>query len=100
MIHAVGPVWYGGHRNEAELLASCYRRSLELAVENGIETIAFPAISCGAYRYPIDQATKIAVDTVSEFLQSHDIPQTVTFVCFDNTVYQAYQRILQSDNQA
>ncbi len=94
VIHAVGPVWQGGDRREADLLASCYSRSLELAVENGIETIAFPAISCGAYRYPIEQATEIAVRTVSDFLQLHELPRTVTFVCFDTTVYYAYQRFL------
>lgn len=61
VIHTVGPVWHGGTRGEPELLASCYRSSLKLAVENGIRTIAFPAISCGAYRYPVEQAAAIAV---------------------------------------
>lgn len=94
VIHAVGPVWWGGIRGEAELLASCYRRSLELAVDYGIESIAFPAISCGAYRYPMDQATEIAVGTVQEFLATNDLTLAVTFYCFDKVVYQAYQKAL------
>jgi O-acetyl-ADP-ribose deacetylase (regulator of RNase III) len=94
VIHAVGPVWQSGNRGEAKLLASCYRRSLELAVEHAIESIAFPAISCGAYRYPIDQATEIAVRTVQEFLATHELPKTVTFYCFDKVVYQAYEKML------
>lgn len=66
VIHTVGPVWQGGHRGEAELLASCYRESLSRAFENGIRTIAFPAISCGVYGYPIASATTIAIDTIGE----------------------------------
>src|SRR5712692_7112886 len=72
VIHAVGPVWSGGRRNERELLASCYRTSLQLAVEHGAKTIAFPAISCGVYHFPINEATKIAVTTVRDFLEKHD----------------------------
>src|SRR5437660_9358859 len=71
VIHAVGPVWSGGRRNERELLASCYRTSLQLAVENGAKTIAFPAISFGGYHFPIDEATQIAVATVRDLLQKH-----------------------------
>jgi len=83
VIHAVGPVWHGGHRNEAAQLAGCYRRSLELAVENGIRSIAFPAISCGVYRFPIDQAAQIAVAEVVNFLKKDKTLEKVIFVCFD-----------------
>ncbi len=70
VIHTVGPVWRGGAQGEAELLASCYRSSLRLAVENGVRTIAFPAISCGIYGYPIDDATEIAVREAKAFLEA------------------------------
>src|ERR1700751_2611712 len=70
IIHTVGPVWSGGKRGEAEILASCYRNSLRVAVENGAKTIAFPAISCGAYRYPVSEASRIAVETTRNFLAS------------------------------
>lgn len=99
VIHAVGPVWWGGNRGEAELLASCYRRSLELAMEHRIESIAFPAISCGAYRYPIDQATNIAVRTVREFLATNALTIAVTFYCFDKVVYQAHEKVLGDVNK-
>jgi len=83
IIHTVGPVWYGGDRGEPELLASCYRESLKLAVDNQIKSIAFPAISCGAYRYPIDKACEIAISEVSKFLGEFDEIEKVVFVCFD-----------------
>ena len=86
VIHTVGPVWYGGQRNEEALLASCYRSSLNLAVENGIRTIAFPAISCGVYRFPIPQACRIALNEVSNFLSEHESIYKVIFACFDKTV--------------
>jgi O-acetyl-ADP-ribose deacetylase (regulator of RNase III) len=94
VIHAVGPVWWGGDKGEAELLASCYRRSLELAEAHSIESIAFPAISCGTYGYPIELATPIAVTTVRDFLASHSLPTDVTFVCFDEVTFRAYQKVL------
>src|SRR6266850_8416939 len=72
VIHTVGPVWTGGKRGEPQILANCYRNSLQLAVENRIKTIAFPAISCGAYGYPIWEATRIAVETTREFLAADD----------------------------
>ncbi len=83
IIHAVGPVWYGGDLGEPELLASCYRESLKLAVDNQLKSIAFPAISCGAYRYPIDKACDIAISEVSKFLREFDQIEKVIFVCFD-----------------
>lgn len=86
IVHAVGPVWYGGDRGEPELLASCYRESLMLAVDNQLKSIAFPAISCGAYRYPIDKACEIAITEVSDFLLNHDEVEKVIFVCFDAKV--------------
>ncbi len=81
VIHTVGPIWQGGGHGERELLASAYRSSLELARANGCETVAFPLISSGAYGYPKDQALKVAVDTIEEFLLSHDM--TVYLVIFD-----------------
>jgi len=86
IIHTVGPVWYGGERGEPELLASCYRESLRLALENQLKSIAFPAISCGAYRYPIDKACEIAISEVREFLLEHEQIEKVLFVCFDAKV--------------
>lgn len=83
VIHTVGPVWHGGGSGERELLASCYRRSLEVASENGCRTIAFPAISTGVYRFPADEAALIAVSTVAETLKAMPDIETVTFCCFD-----------------
>ncbi len=94
VIHTVGPVWYGGKSNEEELLASCYRRSLELAVENNIHTIAFPNISTGIYRFPKEKAAKIAIKTVQQFLAVNAKIQEVIFVTFDSDNYQIYQKIL------
>ena len=94
VIHTVGPVWYGGNNNEDELLANCYRNSLKLAVENKIKTIAFPAISTGIYRFPIDRATKIAIREVKNFLQNNDFLEEVIFVCFDENTYQKYLKEL------
>ena len=83
IIHTVGPVWYGGNRGEAQLLASCYQQSLQLAVDNDIKSIVFPAISCGAYRYPIDKACAIAISEVSSFLNENEKIENVVFVYFD-----------------
>jgi O-acetyl-ADP-ribose deacetylase (regulator of RNase III) len=92
VIHAVGPVWHGGVGREAELLASCYRRSLALACDHGIRTIAFPAISCGAYGYPLHEAVAIAV---AEVRASALGPiEEVVFACFGEAVLKAYLREL------
>jgi O-acetyl-ADP-ribose deacetylase (regulator of RNase III) len=82
VIHTVGPVWHGGASGEDGLLASCYRRSLEIAAEKGLGSIAFPAISTGVYRFPPERAARIAVETVRDFLAGHDVPQKVIFCCF------------------
>ena len=89
MIHAVGPVWSGGQRGEAELLRGAYRRCLELAVEHGCRSIALPALSTGAYRYPMDQAARIALSTAIDFLKQHGRPELVRFVLFDAGAYGA-----------
>ena len=94
VIHTVGPVWHGGKRNEHELLKSCYLSSLELARGNDIKTIAFPAISCGVYRFPIDEAVKIATSTVKEYLEKYDSIEKVIFVCFDSDVAEKYNKVL------
>jgi len=95
VIHAVGPVWSGGKRGEAELLAGAYRRSLELAVEHDCRSIAFPALSTGAYRYPIDQAARTALSTAIAFLHAHGKPELVRFVLFDTAAYAAFATALE-----
>lgn len=82
VIHTVGPVWHGGNQNEPELLAEAYHNSLKLAVAKGLKTIAFPSISTGAYRYPTEQASRVAFEAVKEFLEKEDRLSTVTFVSF------------------
>jgi len=94
IIHTVGPVWNGGNHNEDELLANCYRNSLKLAVENGIETIAFPAISTGVYRFPLGRAVKIAVNQVKNFLKAGNSIEKVVFVCFDDKTFETYKEEL------
>ena len=94
IIHTVGPVWTGGNNNEDKLLASCYNCSLKLATENGIKTIAFPAISTGVYRFPLEGATKIAVTEVKKFLEKNESIEKVIFVCFDDDDYNAYKKVI------
>ena len=94
VIHTVGPVWHGGTKGEPDLLASCYRRSLEVAAENGVCSVAFPCISTGVYGYPVEQAAAIAVDTVRETLPALKLPIEVTFCCFSASDLAVYQRIL------
>jgi O-acetyl-ADP-ribose deacetylase (regulator of RNase III) len=94
VIHTVGPVWNGGKNNEDELLASCYRNSLKLAIENEIKSIAFPAISTGIYRFPLERATKIALDEVTKFLNENYEIEKVIFVTFDESTYNCYKEKL------
>ncbi|GAB3270564.1 O-acetyl-ADP-ribose deacetylase [Larkinella harenae] len=95
VIHTVGPVWHGGKNREPELLASCYRRVLEIAAERGLATVAFPNISTGVYGYPKDQACAVAVKTVRHFgSQQATSVKEVLFVCFDNENYRLYQQQL------
>lgn len=94
VIHTVGPIWQGGNKNEATLLASCYESSLNLAAAHNIKTIAFPAISCGVYGYPIEEAVKIAVTTVKKYTQQHPVFDEIVFVCFSDALYQEYNGAL------
>jgi O-acetyl-ADP-ribose deacetylase (regulator of RNase III) len=94
VIHTVGPVWHSGKHGEDELLANCYRNSLKLAVENAITSIAFPAISTGAYRFPLERATRIAVNETIKHLESSPQIQKVIFACFGQDAFAQYNRIL------
>jgi len=94
VIHTVGPIWNGGENNEAQLLANCYQNSLKLANHSNIETIAFPNISTGVYRFPKQQAAEIALNTVNDFLKNDSVLRQVTFVCFDEENFDIYQKLL------
>lgn len=94
VIHTVGPVWKGGGHSEAELLASCYQSSLILAVDHEIRTIAFPAISCGVYGYPVEQACEVAIRATAGFLARESSIERVIFACFGDEVLRAYSRAL------
>ena len=94
VIHTVGPVWNGGKNNEPQLLANCYINSLSIAIVNNVETIAFPNISTGVYRFPKEQAARIAIKTVDDFLQTNQYVKVVTFICFDDENYQLYNKLL------
>lgn len=96
VIHAVGPVWRGGDRNEPELLASCYRRALEIAESASLETIAFPSISTGAYGYPVRPAARIAIATVREFIEPARRLREVTFCCFSAADLAVYEELLRA----
>jgi O-acetyl-ADP-ribose deacetylase (regulator of RNase III) len=96
VIHTVGPIWHGGSRNEAELLASAYRESLKVATENKLASISFPSISTGAYGYPVDEAARIALKTVASFLKEQSTSlKEITFVLFDSRTYEGYCSALQ-----
>lgn len=94
VIHTVGPVWHGGGRNEDGLLAQCYRNSLALAEQHNIRTIAFPAISTGVYRFPVDRACRIALSEIKRFLKTRSLPEQVRLICFNRDVYNAYRSAL------
>ncbi len=94
VIHTVGPVWYGGCRDEHELLASCYQSSLEIARDNRIKTVAFPGISTGTYGFPLDQAALIAISETRRFLMKNEFPEKVTFVAFSDEHYETYRKFL------
>ncbi|MBW1702793.1 MAG: O-acetyl-ADP-ribose deacetylase [Deltaproteobacteria bacterium] len=95
VIHTVGPVWAGGHKNEENLLAGCYRNSLKAAAELGVKSIAFPSISTGAYRFPLNRATEIAMTETRKFLGTNENPEKVIFVCFGEKVLKTYQQVFQ-----
>jgi O-acetyl-ADP-ribose deacetylase (regulator of RNase III) len=97
VIHTVGPVWHGGGRGEDGLLASCYRRSLEIAAAEGLASVAFPAISTGIYRFPPDRAARIAVSTVRAFLANSDVPERVIFCCFGEASADAHRAAMAAD---
>lgn len=94
VIHTVGPIWGGGDGGEPELLARCYRNSLALATKHQVRNIAFPAISCGIYGYPIPDACQIALRETRAYLETNDLPESVTFVCFGREIYDAYRAAL------
>ncbi len=94
VIHTVGPVWHGGGRGEPALLASCHRRSLEVTLEANARSVAFPAVSCGVYGYPIPDAARIATGTVAAFLREHDGIDLVRFVLFGDETFDAFAAAL------
>jgi O-acetyl-ADP-ribose deacetylase (regulator of RNase III) len=94
VIHTVGPVWQGGNAGEPELLAACYRRSLQLARQHDLHSVAFPAISCGVYAYPVDAAAQIAVDSVMQCLHDQEQPEEVLFCCFGEKTRLAFDQAL------
>lgn len=94
VIHTVGPVWHGGNQGEAELLASCYQNSLNLAWQHDLNSIAFPSISTGVYGYPAEPAAEIAVYTCRAFQQKHEQPEQILFCCFDAKTLGLYQTLL------
>ncbi|KIH76505.1 O-acetyl-ADP-ribose deacetylase (regulator of RNase III), contains Macro domain [Geoalkalibacter ferrihydriticus] len=100
IIHTVGPVWHGGDKGEPEALAACYRRSLELAKEYQVKSIAFPCISTGVYRFPAERAAQIAVKTVQSFLSEPSSVQEVLFCCFSEADLQTYRKLLAASDNA
>jgi O-acetyl-ADP-ribose deacetylase (regulator of RNase III) len=95
VIHTVGPVWRDGRHGEPELLASCYRASLALAADNGLRSIAFPAISCGVYGYPLAEAVKIAVRECRDGVERHPVLERIVFACFDKAMLDLYRHELE-----
>jgi O-acetyl-ADP-ribose deacetylase (regulator of RNase III) len=97
VFHAVGPVWHGGNHEEDKLLASCYRRCLELAQQHQVRSIAFPAISTGVYSFPSERAARIAIDTVRQHVEASGV-EMVKFVCFDGKTLEIYKKLLSAPN--
>lgn len=91
VIHTPGPIWRGGQQREAELLANCYTHSLQLALENGCKTVAFPSISTGVYHFPLEQAAAIAINTIHTYCDAHPQFDAIYMVCFDERTLKAYQ---------
>ena len=100
IIHTVGPVWHGGASGEDGLLESCYRNSLSLAAGSGLQSVAFPSISTGAYRFPAQRAARIAMRALRSFLESHEMPREVRIVCFDEETLEAYRGAAAEDASA
>ena len=96
VIHTPGPIWHGGSSGEEELLASCYRNCLRLAAENGCKTVDFPSISTGVYHFPLEKASRIAISTIAEFLETHPEIERVRMVCFDERTRGFYQAALET----
>ncbi len=98
VIHTVGPIWNGGKNNEDELLASCYRNSLEIAAQRNIKSIAFPAISTGVYRFPFERAAKIAYKTVSDYIAENVLPEKVIFILFSSIEKEKFEAIIRAES--
>lgn len=100
VIHTVGPVWHGGHHDEPELLASCYQTTLALARKHQCATVAYPAISCGVFGYPLDRAAQTALATVKDACKGHELPELVRWVLFDELAYESWKAALAVLNRA
>ena len=96
VIHTPGPIWRGGNKGEGELLANCYKNSLSLAKENGVKSIAFPSISTGVYRFPVEKAAQIAIREISSFLKTDDTFEKIVIVCYDEDTLKIYKSILKT----
>ena len=96
VIHTPGPIWRGGNKGESELLANCYKNSLSLAKENGVKSIAFPSISTGVYRFPVEKAAQIALREISSFLKTDDTFEKIVIVCYDEDTLKTYKSILKT----
>ncbi len=95
VIHTVGPIWKGGDHGEDEMLARCYRNSLELAEKHGVRTLAFPSISTGAYGFPVERASKIGIMEINDFLERNSTIEKVVLVCFNDVAYECYSRAVE-----
>lgn len=100
VIHTVGPIWRGGQNNEAKLLANCYLNTLSIAIQNDLKTLAFPAVSCGAYGYPWQEAVEIAVLTTLAFIEKHPTIDTIYFVVYNESLFDIYENVLKTSGYA